>query len=113
MSKYKAQWKEFDLNKDFWCEVLLGRRIESCGPDPEKKTVKVAGDQDLAVFIKRLTLDSKERVWVSEEVIIPDGIIGKTITTIAWSDEGIDALTLNDGSTITLPKHGWRICIQD
>lgn len=113
MSKYKALWKEFDLNKDFWTEVLLGRKIEAYGPDPEKKTVKVAGDQDPAVFIKRLTLDSKERVWLSENVIVPDDLVGKTITTITWSEHGIDALTLNDGSKIILPSQGWRICIQD
>lgn len=28
MSKYKAPWKEFDLNKDFWTEVLVGRTIK-------------------------------------------------------------------------------------
>lgn len=111
MSKYKAPWKEFDLNKDFWTEVLLGRRIESFGPD--KKTVKVAGDQDPMVFIKRMTLDSKERVWLSEDAIILTDPVGKTITALAWGEKGIDALLLDDGSCIDLADQGWRICIQD
>ena len=50
MSKYKSEWKEFELNKDFWQEVLVGRTIKDVVFDD-------AG-------IKHLLLDSGEEVFV-------------------------------------------------
>lgn len=50
MSKYKAEWKEFELNKEFWQEVLVGRTIKD-----------VVFDDD---GIKHLLLDSGEEVFV-------------------------------------------------
>ncbi len=52
-SKYKASWKEFDLNTDFWTEVLVGRKIESLEWDEKG--------------IKALVLDSGERVFLPQD----------------------------------------------
>jgi uncharacterized protein YciU (UPF0263 family) len=50
MSKYKSEWKEFELNKDFWHEVLIGRVIK-----------EVIFDD---VGIKYILLDNDEKLFV-------------------------------------------------
>lgn len=50
MSKYKSEWKEFELNKEFWQEVLVGRTIKDVVFDD--------------TGIKHLLLDSGEEVFV-------------------------------------------------
>ncbi len=114
MSKYKAEWKEFDLNVPFWMEVFVGRKVEEFGPG--KKTVKVGGDAE--TFLTEMLLDSGERVWLSsfwfdEHCKLPVTIIGKTIAAVLWFEEGISGLQFDDGTVLHLPLTGWRICIQD
>jgi hypothetical protein len=116
MSKYKAPWKEFDLNKDFWSEVFVGRKVVSFGPG--EKAVKVGGDQTDSMFLREMLLDSGERVWLSHGVT-GDDPTGKTITRLTWCKDvgidwvGIDWIEFDDGSRLTLPDEGWRICIQE
>lgn len=50
MSKYKSEWKEFSLNKDFWKEVLVNRTI-----------VDVVFDDE---GIKHLLFDNGEKLFV-------------------------------------------------
>ncbi len=114
MSKYKAPWKEFDLNKDFWKEVFIGRKVESFGPGEKK--VKISGNP--AAFLTEMLLDSGEQVWISacwfsESCKLPVSIVGKTITDLAWFEEGIGSIIFDDGTILHLPSIGWRICIQD
>jgi hypothetical protein len=113
MSKYKAPWKEYDLNKDFWREVLIGCKVEYFGPGEKK--VKIGGDQ--ATFLKEMHLDSGECVWLAEDVVWTgpgESLAGKTITDLEWvNDVGIDFIEFHDGAKIVLPLKGWRICIQD
>jgi len=54
MSKYKAEWKEFSLNEDFWKEVLVGRKITEITFD----------DHGIATFV----LDSGEVVHLPTEL---------------------------------------------
>ena len=49
-SKYKAKWKENCLNKSFWKEVLVGRKI-----------VKINFDKH---GLSSLVLDSKEIIYL-------------------------------------------------
>lgn len=49
-SKYKAKWKENSMNKSFWKEVLVGRKIKSIRFDKKG--------------ISALILDSKEVVFL-------------------------------------------------
>lgn len=35
MVKYKNEWKEYSINKDFWKEVLVGRKITDVVFDDE------------------------------------------------------------------------------
>lgn len=50
ISKYKSEWKEFSMNKDFWNEVLLGRTIK-----------EVMFDED---GISSIVLDNDENLFV-------------------------------------------------
>lgn len=115
MSKYRAPWKEFDPNQDFWREVLIGRKVEAFGPG--EKTVKIGGDPK--TFLTEMLLDSGERVWLSsywfgESCELPVNIIGKTISDVVWYEGGIGSLRFDDGGIyMHLPLTGWRICIQD
>lgn len=52
-SKYKALWKEYDLNTDFWNEVLVGRTVQGLCWDEQgicglildnNEIVHIAGD---------------------------------------------------------------------
>ncbi len=114
MSKYKAPWKEFDLNKDFWIEVLVGRKVVAFGLG--EKSVKIGGDQKS--FLTEILLDSGEQVWLSsfwfdEFVELPINIVGKTITEVIWIENGIGSLLFDNNIYMHLPTTGWRICIQD
>ena len=53
--KYKAEWKPFSLNKEYWIEVLQGRTIK-----------KVEFDKK---GIKALMLDNDERLYPITEVM--------------------------------------------
>lgn len=53
MSKYKTEWKENQLNEEFWNEVLCDRTI-----------VKVNFDD---IGIKSLILDSGEEVFLLKD----------------------------------------------
>lgn len=109
MSKYKTPWKEFDLNKDFWTEVLVGRKVVSFGPGEKK--VKIGGDPHS--FLTEMVLDSGETVWLAEGLAGSDPT-GKTISKLVWIGEiGIDLIEFNDRTMLALPRRGWRICIQD
>lgn len=62
-SRYKASWKEFDLNQAFWEEVLVGRKIESLVWD--------------AKGVSGLKLDSGEIIYLTGEsgrFCIQDGV---------------------------------------
>lgn len=116
MSKYKAPWKEFDLNKDFWREVLVGRKIEAYGSTSEN--LKLGGDQN--AIPKVMNLDSGEIVWLGERTLYsyndpnPSSPVGKIITAVNWVDDtGIDNIELDDKSHIIMQSDGWRICIDD
>lgn len=110
MSKYKAVWKEFDLNTDFWTEVFVGRKIESI--KSSDSNVKV-GNASWALSTE-MVLDSGEKIWFSSGTLFPTGdSVGKTIIAIAWNDAGIRNLVLDNGMLIILPDQGWRLCIQD
>lgn len=116
MSKYKAPWKEFDLNKDFWVEVLVGRKVNYYGPGI--KMVKIGGNPE--AFLREMKLDSGEIVWFSERTLYsyrnpnPPSPTGKIITAINWVDDtGIDNIEFDDGSHLIMSSSGWRICIDD
>jgi hypothetical protein len=70
MSKYKSEWKAFELNQAFWEEVLVGRTIKSLRWDD--------------TGIKALVLDSGEEILlvgqasgriciVDEDLKMPEG----------------------------------------
>lgn len=113
MSKYKAPWKEFDLNKDFWAEVLVGRKIDYYEPEENPKKVRTDSGMSLQ-FPTVMILDSGERVWTGKDVGL-EGLYptGRTITGLGWGDEGIRQIILDKDSKIVLPSEGPRICIQD
>jgi len=53
-SKYKAEWKEYSLNVEFWTEVLV-----------DKKITAIAFDAD---GIASFTLDSGEVIYLPTEL---------------------------------------------
>jgi hypothetical protein len=61
--KYKSEWKPNELNKEFWSEVLVGRKIESVEyvsmPYDE-------GNERIGFF----NLDSGERVGINSQGIL-------------------------------------------
>jgi len=61
--KYKTEWKPNELNKEFWDEVLIGRKIESVEyiPMPYDE-----GNERIGFLI----LDSGERIGISSKGII-------------------------------------------
>lgn len=119
MPKYKSAWKNNDLNKDFWCEVLLGRKIVSYVPTLITNA-RIAGNPEKLPSV--MVLDSQEKVWLSEVAKIYDPLPGRTITALEWYDEdrssGISKLLLDGGvfaqggSWIMLPAYTWGLCIR-
>lgn len=49
-SKYKSEWKEFSMNKDFWNEVLLGRTIKDVVFN-EEGIESIVFDNDEKLFV--------------------------------------------------------------
>lgn len=116
MSKYKSEWKEFHLNKDFWKEVFVGRTLVTIvthGPSTVKH-VKT-GDGGSRDYQHHLELDSGEKVWVHDSAEWPDyaDIVGKKIESLYWDFRGVRGIVFEGGAQLQFNLDAGNFCIED